>query len=239
MWVVAVVLLVLALSVVVYASANIRSGIFIKARCVAADGKGVLLTFDDGPDPEVTPRVLDVLDRHGAKAIFFVIGSKAETYPDLLREIRRRGHVIGNHTYSHSPYANFLGGRHLRDEIARCDRAVYEATGEHTVLFRPPLGISTHYMGGVLTKMGMEAVGWSVRSFDTRSEPREVVLRRVVRRLHPGAIVLLHDRMARADWLADRILSEAEANPAIGITPGGADGRSEAVPYVGGKGYFC
>lgn len=194
----------------IYGAARIGSGIFIKAQCRTKSGRGVLLTFDDGPDPLTTPKVLDVLDRHGAKAIFFIIGERAERHPELVKEIVRRGHIAGNHTMHHSPYSNFLGRNHLEEEIRQADAAIERACGVRPHLFRPPLGISTHFMATALRHTGHDAVGWSVRSFDTREEPRTRVLRRIVRQLRPGAIVLLHDRVAGAEWLADEVLKTME-----------------------------
>lgn len=199
-------LCVAILAVWVYGAATIGSGIFVNAQCHIDPSDGILLTFDDGPEPDVTPRVLDVLDRHHQKAIFFVIGRKAEAHPEVLREIVRRGHQVGNHTFSHSPYANFLGGKHLEREIREADDAIEHACGIRPKLFRPPLGISTHFMRSVLRHTGHKVVGWSVRSFDTRHEPREKVLLRVTRNLKAGDIILLHDRLTDADWLADEVL---------------------------------
>lgn len=205
---------VLALCAWVYAAARIDSRIFIDAQCSIAPQEGILLTFDDGPDAEVTPRVLDVLDKHGHKAVFFVVGAKAARHPEIVREIAARGHQVGNHTYSHSPYANFLGSKHLRSEIEATDKAIAAATGVRPTLFRPPLGISTHFMRRVLLATGHKAMGWSIRSLDTRRGPRQAVLDRVVRRLRPGSIVLLHDRLEGAEWLADKILEAWERDTA-------------------------
>lgn len=199
-------------------AADIRSGIFAKAIChlpadrrhlpfALPDGQPILLTFDDGPDPDVTPRVLDVLEKHGHRAIFFVIGSKAEAHPELVREIVRRGHVVGNHTYRHSPWANFLGARRLLADIRRTDAIIEKACGVRPVLFRPPLGVCPHFLSGVVRQSGHAVVGWSVRSLDTRGEDREVVIRRIRRKLRRGAIVLLHDRLPGADLLAEATLS--------------------------------
>lgn len=199
-------------------AADIRSGIFAKAICrLPADrgrlpftipgGQPILLTFDDGPDPDITPRVLDVLDKHGHRAIFFVIGSKAEAHPELVREIVRRGHMVGNHTYRHSPWANFLGTRHLLADIGRTDRIIESACGVRPVLFRPPLGVCPHFLRRVVRRSGHVVVGWSVRSLDTRGEAREVVIRRIRRKLRRGGIVLLHDRLPGADLLAEATLS--------------------------------
>lgn len=201
-----------------YGAACIRSGIFVRAICRLPpdrsllpfrlpDEQRILLTFDDGPDPEVTPRVLDVLERHGHRAIFFIIGSKAEAHPDLVREIVRRGHIVGNHTYAHSPWANFLGSRHLIRDIERTDDAIEKACGVRPKLFRPPLGVSPHFLRKVVRQTGHVVVGWDVRSLDTRLEPRDVIMSRIAKGLHSGSIVLLHDRLPGADSLAEATLS--------------------------------
>ncbi len=204
------VIAIIVMAVWIYGAVRIGSGIFIKAQCHTKSGSGILLTFDDGPDSQTTPKVLDSLDKHGVKAIFFVIGEKAERHPDLVREIVRRGHIVGNHTMHHSPYANFLGRKHLESEIRQADEAIEHACGIRPHLFRPPLGISTHFMAAALGHTGHKAVGWSIRSFDTRNEPRRRVLQRILRQLHPGAIILLHDRMEGAEWLADEVLKAME-----------------------------
>ena len=195
------VIAIIVMAVWIYGAVRIGSGIFIKAQCHTKSGSGILLTFDDGPDSQTTPKVLDTLDKHGVKAIFFVIGEKAERHPDLVREIVRRGHNVGNHTMHHSPYANFLGRKHLESEIRQAAECRFRF---------PPLGISTHFMAAALGHTGHKAVGWSIRSFDTRNEPRRRVLQRILRQLHPGAIILLHDRMEGAEWLADEVLKAME-----------------------------
>lgn len=199
-------------------AANIRSGIFCSAICRLPDDRGrlpfqiparqaILLTFDDGPDPDITPRVLDVLERHGHRAIFFLIGPKAEAHPEIVREIVRRGHIVGNHTYAHSPWANFLGARHLSEDIERTDDIIVAACGVRPVLFRPPLGVSAHFLRSVVRRTGHTVVGWDVRSLDTKREGREVIMSRIARRLRRGSIVLLHDRLPGADILAEETLS--------------------------------
>lgn len=203
----------------VYASASIRSRVFGRALCVSddeslprslrADGTArPLLTFDDGPDAELTPRLLDVLDKHHAKAVFCVMGRKAELHPELLREMARRGHTIANHTYHHNPFLNFLGSGRLRDELLRTDAVIERATGSRPTLFRPPLGIRTHFTHSVARQTGHQVLGWSIRSLDTLPVSRQWVLRRVCRRLRGNSIVLLHDRLPGVVELADQILSK-------------------------------
>ncbi len=208
------IVVVVALSAyVIYSAFNIRSTLFINAVCTSPSGSP-LLTFDDGPDPVNTPRLLSVLRSHNHKAIFFLIGEKVDKYPEVVRQIVAEGHQVGNHTYSHQPMANFLGASHLLLEIRRCDDAIFLACGVRPTLFRPPLGISTHYMRSVLRHTGHRVIGWSVRSLDTLQERHrrtpQQVLSRVVCRLRKDSIVLLHDRLSGVDTLADQILQKCK-----------------------------
>jgi len=154
----------------------------------------VALTFDDGPDPEVTPRVLDLLDTRGARATFFCVGEQARNRPHLLRDMVARGHAVENHSFSHSPAQGFYGPRRLRREIDHAQRVIAELTQVAPVFYRPPYGVRTPMTEPVLSALGLHCVAWSVRSLDTVDRDEGRVARRVTARLAPGAIVLLHDR---------------------------------------------
>lgn len=155
----------------------------------------VWLTIDDGPDPATTPAMLAVLEQHAARATFFLIGEKAAAHPDLVREIVRRGHTVGNHTHTH-PLATFwLAGenRTLR-EIDRCQIAINEATGGAvTPWFRPPAGIKTFSLGRILAERDLVLVGWRARGREAFSASTANPLRRLRRNLRPGSILLLHE----------------------------------------------
>jgi len=155
---------------------------------------GVWLTLDDGPDPHDTPAVLDMLDSSGAKATFFVIGEKAEQHPELIRGIVRRGHQIGNHTWSH-PQASFWCHGPIRTyrEIARCQRAIEAITGEAPTVFRAPVGHSNFFVHPVLEKFGLRLVGWSSRGFDGVSASLPGVTRRIRSSARDGGIILAHE----------------------------------------------
>ena len=124
------VLVAAALTFLVWACSRIDSGVWIKAQCRDLRPGKVTLTFDDGPDPEVTPKVLDVLDIYGVKAYFFVTGSKAEKHPELIRLIVSRGHTVGNHTYTHSPLFPVSGKTFIEDDIRACDSVIDLAVQE-------------------------------------------------------------------------------------------------------------
>ena len=159
----------------------------------------VALTFDDGPDPEVTPRVLDLLDAHGAGASFFAIGRRAARHGALAREVVRRGHAVENHTHRHPlGFAAWPPGAMLR-EVAAAQRAIADACGREPRFFRAPMGLRSPLLDPVLAAAGLSLVSWTRRGYDgVRSRP-EGVLRRLTRRLSPGDVLVLHDgRCARA-----------------------------------------
>lgn len=142
----------------------------IKTRC----GTGIMLTLDDGPDPESTPAILDLLDKHGAKAVFFVIGKKAVAFPHLITEILKRGHMIGNHTWSH-PQSSFWCHGPIRTyrEIARCQEAIEKISGVGPVFFRAPVGHHNLFVHPVLRCFGMELMdGIAVVSTPLRKQMR-------------------------------------------------------------------
>jgi peptidoglycan-N-acetylglucosamine deacetylase len=158
----------------------------------------IALTFDDGPDPEVTPRVLDILDAHGAKASFFVIGDKAAAQPGLIRDIVKRGHSIENHSRGHSKAFGFFAWTALRDDIRAAQEIIAGITGERPVFFRSPMGIRNPMLEPVIARLGLRYITWTRRGFDTVSDDPGIVLERLSRKLAAGDILLLHDRKSRS-----------------------------------------
>jgi peptidoglycan/xylan/chitin deacetylase (PgdA/CDA1 family) len=162
--------------------------------------RGVVLTFDDGPHPRWTPRVLDVLDRHGAKATFFVIGWKAEQHPDLVRAILERGHAVGLHSYAHDRFFALRGERRVRADLERGSAAIERVTGRRPALFRPPIGHTNPIVSRVADALDLTVVGWTIRGRDGLAGARpDDVIDHVRRDLRDGAIVLLHDSPERGD----------------------------------------
>jgi len=162
----------------------------------AARGR-VALTFDDGPDPEVTPRVLDLLDARGAKGTFFVIGERAARRPDLVREIAARGHALGNHTWSHPVGFYFLAPRRIAREIDDVQRLVAELCGAAPRHFRAPAGIRSALLEPLLARRGMTLATWTRRGFDAACGDPRTVARRLLRGLAAGDLLLLHDGAPR------------------------------------------
>lgn len=153
----------------------------------------VCLTFDDGPDPEVTPKVLDLLDRWQAKASFFCIGEKAAAYPHIVYEIARRGHSVENHSYCHSHVFAFYGLARLRREVGMAQQTLAGITGRTPRFFRAPAGFRSPLLDPVLAARGLRYVSWTRRGFDAAHDDPAVVLRRLVRGLVAGDVLLLHD----------------------------------------------
>ncbi|MBL6457052.1 polysaccharide deacetylase family protein [Belnapia sp. T6] len=153
----------------------------------------VALTFDDGPDPEVTPRVLDLLDAAGARASFFVLGEAAARQGPLLREMLRRGHGIENHTHRHPLGFATWGPGAMLAEIETAQRAIADACGQAPRLFRPPAGLRSPLLDPVLALASLSLVSWTRRGYDTVSSRPERVLARLLRGLAPGDVLLLHD----------------------------------------------
>jgi peptidoglycan/xylan/chitin deacetylase (PgdA/CDA1 family) len=189
-------------------SAKICSGFYIDVFCRGnSEEKAVALTFDDGPDEKLTPRILELLDKHEVTATFFVIGHKAEDNPALLKEIISRGHSIGNHSYSHSTWFDLFGRKKMEQDLLNAEEEIVRVTGTKPVFFRPPYGVTTPVLAKVVKKLGYKTVGWSVRSLDTVLKDKEKLIERITDRLHPGAVILLHDdREITGEVLEDVIM---------------------------------
>lgn len=156
------------------------------------------LTFDDGPTSLRTQEVLDILRDFNVQATFFVIGKQAEQHPEVLRRAVADGHMIGNHTYSHPSLFCFLLPRRLRREIEQGQEAIEKVSGYKPQYFRSPVGLRHPLLNLYLKQAKLEYVSWQIRSFDTLAKRPDAVLKRILRRVSPGDIVLLHDNAAAA-----------------------------------------
>lgn len=153
----------------------------------------VALTFDDGPHPELTPRLLDILRQNGVRATFYVIGRNVETYPEIARRIVAEGHEIANHSWSH-PRLTSLGASRLRNELTSTSEIIQRVTGRRPTNMRPPYGaINDSVRNSILREHGMDVIMWSVDPLDWKRPGAEVVRRRLVEGATPGGILLAHD----------------------------------------------
>lgn len=158
----------------------------------AARGE-VALTIDDGPDPEVTPAVLELLEAAGARATFFCIAARAAQHPALAREIVARGHSVQNHSHAHRHTFSLLGPRGFERELRQAQDTLAAVTGERPVAFRAPAGLRNPFLDPVLHRLGLVLCSWTRRGFDTRERDPQRVLRRLLDGLAAGDILLLHD----------------------------------------------
>lgn len=159
----------------------------------AAGRREVAVTLDDGPDPRITPRVLDLLDERRTRATFFCIGERVQRYAELTREMVRRGHAVENHSQRHLNYFSLLGPRSLVVEIERAQDTIGITTGQQPVFFRAPAGLRNPFLDPVLSRLGLRLASWTRRGFDTVSARVEAVLGKLTRGLGAGDILLLHD----------------------------------------------
>lgn len=167
--------------------------------CFATGGREVWLTIDDGPDPASTPAVLELLRRHGARATFFVVGSKVENHPELARRITAEGHSLANHTFSH-PTGSFWTATPTRTaaEIDRCVAALLLADAPFERYFRPPVGVRNPFLQPQLAARGMELVLWNARGFDGGRRAPADALRTIAPQIRPGSILVSHEAGPRA-----------------------------------------
>jgi peptidoglycan/xylan/chitin deacetylase (PgdA/CDA1 family) len=188
----------------------------------AATGrKEVALTFDDGPDPEVTPRVLDLLDRWSARASFFLIGKRAAAHPEVAAEIARRGHRVENHTWSHPGTFSCYPPAAQQRQILRAQAAIEKAAGQTPAWFRAPAGFRNPLLDGVLCATGLRLASWTRRGYDTVEREPARVARRLVRGLAAGDVLLLHDGSPARDRTGKPVILETLPRVLDAIAAGG------------------
>lgn len=156
--------------------------------------KKVVLTFDDGPHQPNTTRVLEVLKKHDVKAVFFVIGKNMEGHETVMQQLIAEGHQIGNHSFSHDAKIDLWPAKKISVDLAACQNMI-EAYEHGNNLFRPPYGVTNPNMAKAIRQNGLQSIGWNIRSYDTSIKDIEKIKERVLSRLKPGAIILLHDRL--------------------------------------------
>ena len=154
---------------------------------------GIAITFDDGPDPKITPKILNILAQENIKATFFVIGNKVEANKELLLKIYNEGHTIGNHSYSHETKLTWLSTNKLKTDIENCSISIEKVIQQKPLLFRPPFGVTNPNYKRALNQLKMKSIGWSLRSLDTVKKSKEALYKKLTRQISNGTIVLFHD----------------------------------------------
>ena len=166
----------------------------------------VAITFDDGPNPEFTPQVLELLQQYNAKATFFCIGQNIETFPEIVKECIWQGHSIGNHTYSHPNSFGFLSTQKVISELQQTNTITKKLIGVTMQLYRPAFGVTNPRIKRALKITGLQPVGWSVRSLDTTSRNSDKVLKRITKKLSKGDVILLHDTSLKTIVVLEQLL---------------------------------
>jgi peptidoglycan-N-acetylglucosamine deacetylase len=193
-WLVAVCLVSATVVLFSWAIFNVNSSFWTKTLSQPpGSARAVALTFDDGPDPHFTPLVLDILAEKQVPATFFVVGERAKRHPELLRQQHQMGHVVGNHSHTHSLLFHFRHGNRLRHEINACNEAIRAAIGLEPRLFRAPHGFKAPALADVLFEEGMTAVGWQARGKDYLTLDPGRIAQRIIRGASNGGVLLLHD----------------------------------------------
>jgi peptidoglycan/xylan/chitin deacetylase (PgdA/CDA1 family) len=210
---------------VLYPRGQLLGPNLVRLPASAAARREICLTFDDGPEPHVTPRVLDLLDRFQAKASFFCIGEKAAVHPELVREIVRRGHSVENHSYHHR-YAlfPFFGMSRLKREVGAAQEALTSITGRPPAFFRAPAGFRNPLLGPVLSAAALRYVSWTRRGFDAVSGDPQRILQRLIRGLAAGDVLLLHDSAPVVLAVLPLLLDEVKARGLCAVSLAAACG---------------
>ena len=152
----------------------------------------IALTFDDGPHPRYTPQILDILDEFGIKATFFVIGINAANYSETVAEVIKRGHEIGNHTYTH-PHVSSVDSHKLKAEIEKCESTIFGITDYKTKLFRPPEGMIDTDVRNVVYSLDYKLILWNIDTRDWAHTSPENIAENIIKNISPGDIILMHD----------------------------------------------
>src|ERR1035437_7523646 len=187
----------LGTGVMLYLLFHPRNQWLVANRSQVERGGCVAPTFDDGPDPVDTPRLLDLLREKGVKATFFVVGQRADRHPEIVRRAWEEGHLIANHTWSHRPLFCFLSPRRLRSEIERGNDCIERICGVRARYFRSPVSLRHPLLRFALQRAGVEYVSWRIRSYDTIIENSAFLARRILSQVASRDIILMHDRLPK------------------------------------------
>ncbi|KAF2514019.1 polysaccharide deacetylase family protein [Flavobacterium zhairuonense] len=196
-----------------YGSARISSNYHVKAFCnnPLETEKKIALTFDDGPS-EFTLEVLKLLKEYNAKATFFCIGKNIEAHPEILQKIIDEGHLVGNHSYSHSKFFDFYTYPTIIEELRKTDQLLEKFTSKKINFFRPPYGVTTPSIRRALKFTKHKVIGWNIRSLDGGTKNVDLILNRIKKRVSPGGIVLLHDTAPHSVFVLEQFLQFLQQN---------------------------
>jgi len=197
---------------------NIQLNLFLKSISrLKTTKKIVFLTFDDGPSPSNTIKILETLKANDLKAIFFCIGAKAKEQPNIVKRIINDGHLIGGHTLHHKWEYAFYNQKRIINEIDKGNDIIKQIAGQEVALFRPPWGITNPRIAFAIKALNLKSIGWSIRSLDTVFKNKQRINDRIINKLKPGRIILLHDSLdITAEILPELIVNIKSKGYSIG-----------------------
>ena len=200
----------LIVAIFLFRFTGLKNGLFVKPLyALPGDGKHIALTFDDGPHPEHTPKLLEIMDEHGVQATFFLTGTQIEKHPDIAIRIAEKGHDVGSHGYSHGNMSRMSPGQ-LREDFSRFRTAAENAGIKELVLFRAPFGLKSPILEWYSRKFGLKMIHWNLSPKDWKAVPHEVILSRLTEFSRPGSIILLHDSPNAVGMLGNYIRTMLE-----------------------------
>jgi len=168
--------------------------------------KRISITFDDGPTPEITEKLLKILAKHKIQASFFMIGKNIEQNIDIAKKVSEQGHIIGNHSYYHANMFDMQSSKKMLDEITKTNELIKSIIGKEPTLFRPPFGITNPMLAKAVKKSKMHSIGWSLRSLDTM-KTKERTLKKIKYKVRNGDIILLHDNNENIIEIVDEFIT--------------------------------
>lgn len=208
-----VVIILVWLGINAFGSSRISSNYHVKAFCnnPSEKEKKIAITFDDGPSV-FTLEVLELLKKYNAKATFFCIGKNIEIHPEIVKQIIAQGHLVGNHSYSHSKFFDFYNAKKITEELQKTDSLLEKFTSKKINFFRPPYGVTTPSIRRALQITGHKVIGWNIRSLDGGTKNQNLIFNRIIKRVSPGGIVLLHDTGSHSVLVLEQFLQFLQQN---------------------------
>lgn len=212
-WMWFIIAIVLFFSIEFYGAYFVNSGFHIDTICEKkTNEKIVALTFDDGPMPGRTENVLVVLKKFDVKATFFCIGKQIKGNEVILKKIHEQGHLIGNHSYSHSNLFDLMTAKQFVNDLQSGNLEIEKVIGKKSLFFRPPYGVTTPGLAKACKVLNYNVIGWNVRSLDTTIKNKQQLVERVTKRIQPGSILLFHDTVENIEIALEEILNYLKQN---------------------------
>lgn len=185
----------------------INSGFHIKAYCEKkTDKKEIAITFDDGPDNTLTPKILNILREFYAPAAFFCIGKKIKGNESLLVQMYKENHIVGNHSDSHAMWFDLFSAERMTKDISEAGKKIHAVIGMQPKFFRPPYGVTNPNLRRAVSRLKYLTMGWNLRSLDTALKDEEKIFRRITGKIKPGSVILLHDTIKETEIMLPKLL---------------------------------